>query len=338
MKRVTYKSSGVNIKKGNEFVEGIKKLAKSTQGSNTFAGIGSFGGLFDLDKRKYKNPVLVSSTDGVGTKLLIAQKLGIHHTVGIDLVAMCVNDVAVTGAEPLFFLDYISTGKIQQRVLKDIVKGIAKGCKQAGYSLIGGETAEMPGMYSPGEYDLAGFCVGVVDKNNIIDGKNIKPGDLILGLSSSGLHSNGYSLVRKALTFEDIKNNVKDILKPTRIYVKPIVSLVKAGGNKKKPLVKGLAHITGGSFKDKIGRILPPGTGAEIKKNSWKKSRIFHLIQEKGNVTESEMYKVFNMGIGMTAVVSKRNLKKAKNLLSKQQVKSQVIGEIVKSKKKVNLV
>jgi phosphoribosylformylglycinamidine cyclo-ligase len=326
MKRMTYKAAGVDIQKGNEFVKSV------------ITGIGSFGGLFGLDKKKYKNPVLVSSTDGVGTKLLIAQQSGIHHTVGVDLVAMCVNDVATTGAEPLFFLDYISTGKIKPQTLKNIVKGIVRGCRQAGYALIGGETAEMPGLYKPGEYDLAGFCVGITDKSKIVDGKRVKSGDLLLGLASSGLHSNGYSLVRKALSAKETKANLKDILKPTRIYVQPVLSLMNALPESRQPLLKGIAHITGGSFKDKLGRILPQGIGIEIDKSSWPKPKIFGLVQERGNIAEAEMYKVFNMGIGMVVIISSRNLKQAQDIISKHKIQSWVIGQALKTKNKVRLV
>jgi len=323
-KRVTYKTAGVNIAKAEEFVKGIKGCCSKSK-LNSFS---AFGSLFDLKpfSAKCKNPVLVSSTDGVGTKLLIAQKLKIHNTVGIDLVAMNVNDIACTGAKPLFFLDYIACGKVEVKTLTKIVEGISKGLKESGCMLLGGETAEMPGMYKKEEYDLAGFCVGVIDKDKIINGKSIKPGDTVIGVESSGLHSNGFSLVRKALSFKDIEKNAKDILKPTRIYVKAVLSLPCP--------VKGIAHVTGGAFYDKATKILPPGLGMAIDKNSWEVPGIFRLIQEKGNISEKEMYSVFNMGIGLIVVVDKKLEKKALAHLNKFY-RSYIIDEAVKNSRKM---
>lgn len=329
---LSYKDAGVDIGKGNLFVKQIKGLVSSTGKKGVLAGIGSFGGLFRIDAKRYKEPVLVSSTDGVGTKLMIAQGLGIHHTVGFDLVGMCVNDVATTGADGLFFLDYIATGRLNPKVLKEVVSGIARACKQAGYALVGGETAEMPDMYKPGEYDLAGFCVGIAERKDIIDGSCVKRGDLVLGLESNGLHSNGYSLVRKIFSKREQRRLKDELLKPTKLYVKPLLALGK------KVKVKGIAHITGGAYADKIPRIIPKGLGIEIKKGSWPIPEIFSMIQAKGRVDEGEMYRVFNMGIGMVVVLSPKDVGKSQNILSKNKVQSWIIGEVVKGNKRVKLV
>lgn len=330
-KSISYKDAGVDIDKGNLFVKQIKGLVKSTKSKGVLTDIGSFGGLFRIAARRYKEPVLVSSTDGVGTKLMIAQDAGRHNTVGIDLVAMCVNDAATTGAEPLFFLDYISTGRLDPGVLKEVVAGISYACRETGYALVGGETAEMPDMYRPGEYDLAGFCVGIVERKKIIDGRSIRKGDKVLGLESNGLHSNGYSLVRKVFSKKEKNCLIDELLRPTRLYVQPLLALQKI------VKVKGTAHITGGAYKDKIPRIIPQGLGVEIKKGSWPIPEIFKLIQEKGKVEEQEMYRVFNMGIGMVVVISPKDVKKAQNLLSAFKIRSWVIGEIVKGDRKVEL-
>lgn len=331
VKPISYKEAGVDIDKGNLFIKQIKPLVKSTKREGVLTDIGSFSGLFHIAARRYKEPVLVSSTDGVGTKLLIAQAVARHNTVGIDLVAMCVNDVATTGAEPLFFLDYISTGRLEPKVLKEVVSGISYACRETGYALVGGETAEMPDMYKPGTYDLAGFCVGIIEKKNIIDGRNIRKGDRVLGLASNGLHSNGYSLVRKVFSKKEQKSLKDELLKPTRLYVQPLLALQKI------IKVKGIAHITGGAYKDKIPRIMPRGLGVEIKKESWPIPQIFKLIQKKGRVKEEEMYRVFNMGIGMVVVISPKDVMKAQNLLAKFKIRSWVIGEVVKGKKEVRL-
>ncbi len=302
---LSYRSAGVDIDAGDALVEAIKPFAKRTMRPEVLGGIGGFGALFEISK-KYKEPVLVSGTDGVGTKLKLAFQLKRHDTVGIDLVAMSVNDILVQGAEPLFFLDYFACGHLDVPAATDVVKGIAAGCEQAGCALIGGETAEMPGMYPDGEYDLAGFAVGVVEKSAIIDGKSIVPGDVVLGLASSGAHSNGYSLVRKIL--ERAKPDLKadfhgrplaDVLiAPTRIYVKPLLALMKA-----LP-VKGMAHITGGGLVENVPRVLPDAVTAVLEKSAWPRPPLFDWLQKEGNVAEHEMHRVFNCGIGMAVVVA----------------------------------
>jgi phosphoribosylformylglycinamidine cyclo-ligase len=332
---LTYKKAGVDITKGNKLVEIIKPLARSTFRKEVIADIGSFGALFKLDSSKYKNPVIVSSTDGVGTKLKLAFMTGKHTTIGIDLVAMCVNDILTSGAEPLFFLDYFAAGKLSTKTASDVISGIAEGCKNSGCSLIGGETAEMPGIYSKGEYDLAGFAVGIVDKHKIIDGSGIKNGDIVIGLSSSGLHSNGYSLARKL--FLDIKRysvNKKihgldctigeELLKPTRIYVKSILSLLKTFK------IKGMAHITGGGITENLPRIIPEGLGVIINKNSWPVNEIFNIIQTSGKISNKEMYKTFNMGIGFMLVVNKADVPGVIRKLNSLGEKAFVIGYIEK--------
>ncbi len=307
-KRATYKDAGVDISAGNSFVNMIKPLVKATSRPEVLADIGGFGGLFSLDTSKYKNPVLVSGTDGVGTKLKLAFMADRHDTVGIDLVAMCVNDIIVQGAEPLFFLDYLATGKLLPEKAAEIVKGIAEGCKQAGCALIGGETAEMPGFYSEGEYDVAGFTVGVVDRDAIIDGSRISAGDRLIGIASSGLHSNGYSLARKLIfdhmglginsELPGIGGTVADaLLTPTRIYVRSILSLLKDYS------INGIAHITGGGLLENVPRVLPKGCVANIKLNSWERPALFDVMRYAGNVERDEMYRTFNMGIGMVLAV-----------------------------------
>ena len=302
---LSYRSAGVDIDAGDALVEAIKPFAKRTMRPEVLAGIGGFGALFEISK-KYKEPVLVSGTDGVGTKLKLAFHLNRHDTVGIDLVAMSVNDILVQGAEPLFFLDYVACGKLDVATATDVVKGIANGCEQAGCALIGGETAEMPGMYPDGEYDLAGFAVGAVEKSAIIDGKSIVPGDVVLGLASSGAHSNGYSLVRKILerAKPDLSadfhgRSLADVLiAPTRIYVKPLLALMKS-----LP-VKGMAHITGGGLVENVPRVLPEGVTAVLEKSAWPRPPLFDWLQREGNVAEAEMHRVFNCGIGMAVVVA----------------------------------
>lgn len=333
--KYTYKTAGVDISKADEFVGGIKNFLSSSPLSK----IAAFGCPFDLSPftKKYKNPILVSSTDGVGTKLKIAQKLGIHDGVGIDLVGMNVNDVICLGAKPLFFLDYIACGKVKPAVLKEVVKGIHAGLIQSNCQLIGGETAEMPGMYAQDEYDLAGFCVGIVDKYKMVDGNNIKEGDLIVGLASSGLHSNGFSLARKVLGDKGIYKHAKKLLEPTRIYVKPVLNALGAT-HCSKDAIKAIAHITGGAFYKKAVKVLPQGYGMVIQKNSWRVPEIFRIIQEQGNICEDEMYTVFNMGIGMIFVVGKKYLSAISRELAKSKIQSFLLGEIIKSKNKVNLV
>ena len=332
-KTLDYKSAGVDIAKGNLFVQKIKGItAKTGAGRCCIGGIGSFSGLFKLDVKKYKDPVLVSSTDGVGTKLMIAQRLNLHTGVGFDLVGMCANDIATTGARPLFFLDYIATGKLQTGTLSGVVESIAKACAQSGYALIGGETAEMPGMYKPGEYDLAGFCVGIIDRKNIIDGSSIKKGDIMLGLASSGPHSNGYSLIRKVFTNTQTRKLKNILLAPTRLYTQCLLKL------QDKLRVKGIAHITGGAYEDKISRIIPKGLCAVIRKTAWPVPEIFKIIQKKGNIKDSEMYRVFNMGVGMAVVVSRKDIKRAQDILRRLNIKSWIIGSIENGKKPVKLI
>ncbi|MCD6041786.1 MAG: phosphoribosylformylglycinamidine cyclo-ligase, partial [Burkholderiales bacterium] len=283
-KGLSYREAGVDIDAGDALVEAIKPFAKRTMRPEVLGGLGGFGALCEIPK-KYRSPVLVSGTDGVGTKLKLAFTLGRHDTVGIDLVAMSVNDVLVQGAEPLFFLDYFGCGKLDVAVAQNVIKGIAAGCEQAGCALIGGETAEMPGMYPEGEYDLAGFCVGVVEKERIIDGRSIAPGDALLGLASSGPHSNGYSLIRRIL---ERGTPPFDPLEPTRIYVKPVLKLLESVP------VKGLAHITGGGIVGNVPRVLPGGTRAAIRRDAWPRPEVFTWLQQTGKVDEDEMWRVFN--------------------------------------------
>ena len=294
-KGLSYRGAGVDVDAGDALVEAIKPFAKRTLRPEVLGAIGGFGALCEIPK-KYRHPVLVSGTDGVGTKLKLAFELDQHDTVGIDLVAMSVNDVLVQGAEPLFFLDYFACGKLDLKTSKDVIKGIAAGCELAGCALIGGETAEMPGFYAEGEYDLAGFCVGVVEKERIIDGRSIRPGDALLGLASSGPHSNGFSLIRRILERERPKS-MAALMEPTRIYVKPVLKLLESVP------VKGLAHITGGGITGNVPRVLPDGTRAVIRKSTWARPEVFQWLQRVGNVAEEEMHGVFNCGIGMVLVV-----------------------------------
>ncbi len=331
----TYKEAGVNIDTANAFVERIKPLIKTTARKEVVSGIGGFGGLFRFDTAKMKNPILVSSTDGVGTKLKIAQLMDKHDTIGIDLVAMSVNDVIVQGAEPLFFLDYLATGNLELEKSVQIVDGIVSGCRLAGCTLLGGETAEMPGFYKPGEYDLAGFCVGVVEQDKLIDGSTISINDRVIGLASSGLHSNGFSLARKVL-LEKGKLSINDtpsgltrsvgleILEPTRIYVKSLLNLVKSFN------IKGLVHVTGGGFYDNIPRIIPDVSRCVISRGSWDIPSIFSVIQEIGNVDEKEMFRVFNMGIGMMMIVSEKECREILDRLEVLGEKAYLIGSIEK--------
>jgi phosphoribosylformylglycinamidine cyclo-ligase len=313
---ISYRDAGVDIEAGDALVEQIKPYAKRTMRPEVLGGIGGFGSLFAVPK-KFKEPILVSGTDGVGTKLKLAFELNKHDTVGIDLVAMSVNDILVQGAEPLFFLDYFACGKLEVGVAAQVIKGIAEGCEQSGCALVGGETAEMPGMYPAGEYDLAGFAVGCVDKANIINGTMIATGDVVLGLASSGAHSNGYSLIRKLIEKSGIDfesdfhgRKFKDVvMAPTKIYVKSLLKLIET-----LP-VKGMAHITGGGITENIPRVLPAGLTAEISAISWNLSPLFKWLQAEGNITHSEMYKTFNCGIGMAVIVAKAHVAQAKQLL-----------------------
>lgn len=325
---LTYKDAGVDIEAGDQLVENIKPFAKRTMRPEVLGGIGGFGALVEVSKH-YKNPVMVSGTDGVGTKLKLAFHLNKHDTVGEDLVAMSVNDILVQGAEPIFFLDYFACGKLDVAVATDVVRGIARGCEFAGCALIGGETAEMPSMYPVGEYDLAGFAVGLVEKDLIITGKTIAPGDVVLGLQSSGAHSNGYSLIRKIidrsgvdLHHPDNRQLALDLIAPTRIYVKPILALIKTG------IVKGMAHITGGGLTENIPRVLPAGVTAVIDKASWLAPTIFNWLQKTGNVDDAEMARTFNCGIGMVVIVEHSHAERAKAELEAAGERVFVVGEV----------
>ena len=328
-----YKDAGVDIEKANIFVEKIKPFVKSTSRTGVIGDIGGFGGLFNLDTRKYKNPVLVASTDGVGTKLLIARMMDKHDTIGIDLVAMSVNDLIVQGAEPLFFLDYIAAGKMDIDRNVEIVKGITDGCIEAGCALIGGENAEMPGIYGDNEYDLAGFCVGVVESEKIIDGSEVRVNDNIIGLTSNGIHSNGLSLARKALfeksnlaitdTIEGMKDSIgTELLRPTKIYVKTILNIIRDF------TVKGMAHITGGGFVENIPRALPGRCKAVILKDSWNIPPIFKYIQKMGGIDSDEMFRTFNMGIGMVIIVAGKDSQEIIDRLGSLGQEAFVMGSV----------
>ena len=330
MTQLSYAAAGVSIDAGDELVDRIKPFAKRTMIPGVLGSIGGFGALFELSK-EYKNPVLVTGTDGVGTKLMLAFTLGRHDTVGQDLVAMSVNDILVQGAKSLFFLDYYACGKLDVEIASRVVAGVAKGCELAGCALIGGETAEMPGMYPEGEYDLAGFAVGVVEKDNIIDGKSIRPGDVILGLASSGPHSNGFSLIRKVVEVSgaswdmpfDGATLADRAMEPTRIYVKQVLEVMKSVN------IKGMAHITGGGLLENIPRVLPEGVQAVVEAKSWVRPAIFDWLQEKGNISSHEMHRVFNNGIGMAVVVAKEDTAKAIEAFEAQGEKVFTIGEMV---------
>jgi len=332
MRSLNYKKAGVNIDRADEFIRRIKPLVKQTGRPEVIGGLGGFSGLFAPKLKNVKEPVLVSSTDGVGTKLLIAEAMHRYDTVGLDLVAMCADDVAVVGAEPLFFLDYIAVGTIEPATLVSLVKGIARGCRLAGCSLVGGETAELPGLYERGKFDLAGFCVGLVSREKIIDGRGCRAGDVVLGLASSGLHSNGYSLARKVFRPAEVKGRLgAELLRPTRIYAKTVLSLIK------RVRVKAMAHITGGGFYDNIPRVIPDGLQVRIRKGSWRVPPIFSLIQERGRIKEREMFRTFNMGIGLAVVVGKRDAAPAVRHLARLGQKAWVIGDLVRGTHEVVL-
>ena len=330
---LSYRDAGVDIDAGDALVERIKPLARRTMREGVLAGIGGFGALFEVPKR-YKEPVLVSGTDGVGTKLKLAFEWGAHDTVGIDLVAMSVNDVLVQGAEPLFFLDYFACGKLDVDTAARVVGGIARGCEESGCALIGGETAEMPGMYPPGEYDLAGFCVGAVEKSAIVDGRDIVPGDVVLGLASSGVHSNGYSLVRKIVeragasgaglpaTLDGLPFRER-VMAPTRLYVKPVLAAMQS------VRMKGMSHITGGGLVENVPRVLPAGLQARLARNAWTRPAIFDWLQQQGNVTDDEMHRVFNCGIGMVVVIAAGYAERAIARLAAAGERALPIGGIV---------
>lgn len=327
---ISYKDSGVDIDAGNALVDAIKPIAKATARPEVSASLGGFGALFELPMDKYKNPLLVSGTDGVGTKLRLAIESGKHDQVGIDLVAMCVNDLIVQGAEPLFFLDYYATGKLDIYTARDVVSGIGEGCQQSGCALIGGETAEMPGMYPDGDYDLAGFCVGIVEKADLIDGTKVKEGDVLLGLASSGPHSNGYSLIRKIIDVKgaDLSQDcdgqplIDALMAPTRIYVKSILELMKHIN------IHALSHITGGGLLENLPRVMPNNTMAKIDTNSWNRPKVFDWIQEQGNVEFHEMHRTLNCGIGMVLVVDEKDQQAAIDSLTAQGETVSVIGKI----------
>jgi phosphoribosylformylglycinamidine cyclo-ligase len=332
---LTYRQAGVDIDAGERLVENIKPFARKTLRKGVLGGIGGFGALFEIARRDYREPVLVSGTDGVGTKLKLAFELNRHATIGIDLVAMSVNDVLTLGAEPLFFLDYYACGKLDVATATEVVKGIAAGCAQAGCALIGGETAEMPGMYAAGEYDLAGFAVGIVEKSRILDGSDIAAGDVVLGLASSGAHSNGYSLIRKILALKQVDLSARFhgralsevMLEPTRIYVKPVLKLLK------RVAVKGLAHITGGGLVENVPRILPAGLAARIERAAWSLPPLFQWLRDAGNIDDGELYRVFNCGIGMVAVVAPADAARAVKALAAVGETVWSIGRIERCRK-----
>ena len=337
--KLTYSDSGVDIDEANQLIDNIKPIIRQTLNKNVLSNIGGFGALYELDINHYKKPVLVSGTDGVGTKIMLAKELSCFDQIGIDLVAMCVNDVITLGAKPLFFLDYFATSKLKVSEATNIIKGIAEGCLQSDIALIGGETAEMPGVYQSGDFDLAGFCVGVVDYEKIIDGQHIKPTDSIIGIESSGPHSNGYSLIRKIIEVNSI--NLQDklddrtlgeaIIQPTTIYAKAINHLQETNE------IHGMAHITGGGFKENIVRILPENINAEIDLNAWQQPEVFNWIQTVGNVDHEEMLRTFNCGIGYVLVVSNSDSKRVINKLAETGHNAFLIGEITTGKKEVRL-
>jgi phosphoribosylformylglycinamidine cyclo-ligase len=324
---LTYKKSGVDISKADKLIDSIKTLAK-TSNPAVLGSIGGFSGFYQLDVKKIKQPVLAASCDGVGTKLKLAFYIGEHETAGIDLVAMNVNDLVACGAQPLFFLDYVSSSSLKLKDLTAFIRGIAKACKESGCVILGGETAQMPGFYENDEYDAAGFCVGIVDKKEIIDGSKIKSQDVIIGLASNGIHSNGYSFVRKAFSLGFIKKHKKIFYRPTQLYVKPILEL------KKRVKIKGIAHITGGGFYDNIVRILPKNITCNIFKSSWPVPEVFMMLKEKSKASMEEMYHTFNMGIGMVVIVSKKDAQKALNVLRRAKMQAYIIGACQKTGKR----
>lgn len=325
-----YKKAGVDVEAGYEAVERMKKHIKKTTRPEVLGGIGAFAGLFDLSKFSFKEPVMVSGTDGVGTKLKLAFEMDKHDTVGIDLVAMCANDIIAQGAEPLFFLDYIACGKNNPEKIEQIVAGVATGCVDAGAALIGGETAEMPGMYNDEEYDLAGFVVGIAEKSKLVTGEQIAEGDVLIGLTSSGIHSNGYSLVRKIVadldfnqTYEGLSKPLGEVLlTPTKIYAKPVANVLE------KITVKGISHITGGGFYENLPRMLPAGLGVNVKQGSWNIPEIFPFLEQRGVIPEKEMYGVFNMGVGMVLVVEEKDAEAAVAILQEAGEEASVIGKV----------
>ena len=327
---LSYRDAGVDIDAGNSLIERIKPYTKATQRPGVMGGLGGFGALFELPLDRYKNPVLVSGTDGVGTKLKLALMTGKHDTIGIDLVAMCSNDLIVAGAEPLFFLDYYATGKLDLETATSVIKGISEGCIRSGCALTGGETAEMPGMYEGEDYDLAGFCVGIVEKDNIIDGSKVKAGDVLLGLASSGAHSNGYSLIRKVIEVSgaDLSSDFdgatlgERLLEPTRIYVKSLLALHNEVD------IHSLSHITGGGLLENLPRVMPENTCAKIDGSSWSRPEVFNWLQEQGNIEDTEMYRTFNCGIGMVVVVAAEDKQQTIKLLEQYGETVFTLGQI----------
>ena len=326
MTSLTYKNAGVNIDAGNQLIKNIAPLAKSTAIPGVLSGLGGFGALFELDLKQYNNPVLVSGTDGVGTKLKLAQAYHQHDGIGIDLVAMCVNDLIVQGAKPLFFLDYYATGALKVELATAVIAGIAQGCRQSGCALIGGETAEMPGMYDGNSYDLAGFCVGIVDKDKLIDGTSIKQNDVIIGLGSSGVHSNGFSLVRKIIEQSGDTSKIAQLLTPTKIYVKSVLSLLE------QVTVAGISHITGGGLLENIPRVLPTHLAAVLDKVAWQMPALFTWLQKSGNITNQEMYRVFNCGVGLVIIVDKNDAKISLDILNKAGENAFIMGYVDQAK------
>jgi phosphoribosylformylglycinamidine cyclo-ligase len=340
---LSYRDAGVDIDAGNELVERIKPAVTNTMRPEVLTGLGGFGALFELNLNKWKNPLLVSGTDGVGTKLMLARQLGRHDTIGIDLVAMCVNDILTSGAEPLFFLDYFATGKLLLDEAESVITGIAEGCRQAGCALIGGETAEMPGMYRDGDYDLAGFTVGAVERSQVLDGSRIKTGHQLIGMASSGPHSNGYSLIRKVIEISGARLEDRlpadgkeadgagaarlgdALLAPTRIYVKPILELLKSGH------IDGLAHITGGGLTENIVRVLPGNLGLTIDTRSWRRPAVFNWLQQNGGIGEQEMLRTFNCGIGMVMLAGKDSVEGLISAAAGYDIDCHVIGEVTDS-------
>ena len=333
----SYEKAGVNLEAGYEVVRRIKSHVASTARKGSMGGIGSFGGMFDLSSLGYREPVLVSGTDGVGTKLKIAFAMDRHDTVGIDAVAMCVNDVLAQGAEPLFFLDYVAVGRNEPAKVEAIVSGVAEGCRQAGCALVGGETAEMPGMYEGGEYDIAGFTTGVVEKSELIDGSKVAVGDVLVGIASSGVHSNGFSLVRKVVSDSGLDLHApcdelggkplgEVLLTPTRIYVKPVLEVIRRG------LVHGVAHITGGGFDENIPRILQDGQGVEVTEGSWEILPVFHFLEKYGKIPHREMFNIFNMGVGMVIAVAEKDAPEVIRILWDNGENASVIGRVIDGK------
>ncbi len=333
----SYEKAGVNLEAGYEVVRRIKSHVASTARKGSMGGIGSFGGMFDLSSLGYREPVLVSGTDGVGTKLKIAFAMDRHDTVGIDAVAMCVNDVLAQGAEPLFFLDYVAVGRNEPAKVEAIVSGVAEGCRQAGCALVGGETAEMPGMYEGGEYDIAGFTTGVVEKSELIDGSKVAVDDVLVGIASSGVHSNGFSLVRKVVSDSGLDLHApcdelggkplgEVLLTPTRIYVKPVLEVIRRG------LVHGVAHITGGGFDENIPRILQDGQGVEVTEGSWEILPVFHFLEKYGKIPHREMFNIFNMGVGMVIAVAEKDAPEVIRILGDNGEKASVIGRVIEGK------